>query len=279
MEVIDFNTLVEEKKYKDSPVVLAIGVFDGVHKGHRRLLSTLEDLKNGIPGAISIVISFNMNPKLSSSGSLDTIRLREEEMRQIGVNSFVLIDFSENFSRISASGFSHSLAECLNPLYLVVGRDFRCGHPSSSTDGPGLCEMLRKEGRSTRLIQVDYVLAENGEKVSSSMLRKYITSGEVCKYRELSGEFFRIDLDPLPSRFENGGIVFEYMSSRQLLPPPGVYEAELHLKNGKKEACLLTMTEEFLRLSGFVSSSVFGSEEGRGEIMTQKDYLSIIRSN
>ena len=276
MDILSFSDLLKDRKYGETPVILTIGVFDGVHRGHRLVLDTLDRLRRDNPGSITMAITFSMNPKSRKAGELDTLRLRAREMSLYSVNSFTVIDFSENFSRISAVGFAESLSQALNITHLVVGDDFRCGHPSESADGPGFVKLLHEFGRNTELVTVPYVLDDEGEKISSTRLRTYIVKGEIRKYLEFAGDAFRIDLDPLPCRVEEEGIVLERISVHQLLPPPGAYDAECHLEDGKSYRCRLILDEEFLHLRAAEGSSVSGFEKHADEIMTQKDYISII---
>lgn len=276
MEILSYSELVNGRKYCNTPVILTIGVFDGVHRGHRHILDTLQRLKSENPDSITMAITFSMNPKNCLAGELDTLRLRAREMALYSVNSFTVIDFSEKFSRISAVGFAESLSRALDITHLVVGEDFRCGHPAESTDGPGFVELLRCFGRQTELVTVEYVLDDDGEKISSTRLRAYIEKGEIGKYLEFAGDPFRIDLDPLPCRVEEEGIVFERMSVHQLLPPPGAYEAECHLEDGKCFVCRLILDEEFLHLRAAEGPSVSGFGVLADEIMAHKDYISII---
>lgn len=278
MRKYDFDEIVDGRMFADTPVILSIGVFDGVHRGHRKILNTLHRLQEETPGSVSMVVTFSMNPKDSGAGELDTLRLRAAEMETYSINSFTVIDFSEKFSRISAVGFAHSLAMSTDPRFLVVGEDFRCGHPAESTDGKGFVELLRKEGRKTELITVDYVLDNEGEKISSTRLRSYIRNGEIDKYIDFAGDPFRIDLDPLPCRLDEEGIVFERMSVHQLLPPPGAFDAVVFLDDGSASRCRLILSEEFLMLRAAHGASVSGFMEKREAIMAHKNYISIIRS-
>lgn len=248
MKEFDFASVVGDGSLRGKDLAVAIGVFDGVHKGHRKIFGTLAALVGGNPGLESVVLTFSSNPKPGNTGSLDTLRLRKEYVSSFGINSFCVIDFSEIFSRISASGFAHMLACMGNVRYLVLGKDFRCGSPESSTDGPGLGFLLRAEGLETELIQVDHVLMENGEKISSSSLRRMIGEGDFRSYLEYSGQGYRVDLMTIPYGLDCGTLVFSRDPIQQLLPPPGAYGAGLMLSDGKIFGCTLIPGSHDLRV-------------------------------
>lgn len=248
MKEYDFLSLVESGEKKDCNLAVAIGVFDGVHKGHRKIFGTLAEIQKKKQNIESMVITFSSNPKPGKNGNLDTLRLRKEYVAGFSINSFCVIDFSEIFSRISASGFAHMLASVGKVRYLVLGNDFRCGSPSSSTDGPGLGFLLRAEGQDTELIQVDHVLMEDGEKISSSSLRRMIKEGDFKSYLEYSGQGYRVDLMTIPYRSECGCLVYCTDLIQQLLPPPGAYDAELMLSDGRIARCILHIDDYHVRI-------------------------------
>ena len=226
METYDFQSLLSSGRLKDRKAALTIGVFDGTHKGHQKLIERVVDEAEKEKDCISLVITFSINPKPGIPRNIDTIRLREEEIKKMGVNSFVVIDFSTEFSMISASGFIKMLASMMIPKVLVVGDDFRFGNPSSSASAQDLGKMLYDLGMDTKVIIEKAILTEGGEKISSTLVRRVIEKGETGCIPSLIGRKYRVDLMPCPFRLEDGAPVYGKDSIHQLLPPPGVYEVE-----------------------------------------------------
>ena len=94
MDVISFDEFLERGKKKPFEAVFSIGVFDGVHYGHRAILETLRRKKEELRAALSLVFTFSHNPK-GREGCLDTLRLRSGYIASYGVDILVLIDYTK----------------------------------------------------------------------------------------------------------------------------------------------------------------------------------------
>lgn len=250
MKVFDFNALLSSREKADTDMIIAIGVFDGVHKGHRKIFETVSECARKNTGYESMCITFSTNPKNSHSGSLDTMRLREEYVSSFAINSFTIIDFSENFSKISASGFASEIMRLCRPRILVVGSDFKCGNPKESADGDGMVGLFASEGVDVELKKVDFVLSESGEKISSTLLRRLIKDGDLESYSRLSGQSYRVDLMTEPSRFDQDGLTICREHIRQLLPPPGAYEGTFVNIEGNEYPVMIDISDSLLSIHG-----------------------------
>ena len=226
MKEYDFISLLNSKELRDKEAVITIGVFDGVHLGHQTLLKRVKEESIKLPSSISMVITFSSNPKPGKFRNIDTLRLRKEEVEKEGIDAFVVIDFSHEFSMISASGFIEMLTSLTTPETVVVGEDFRFGNPSSSASAQDLGSIFKSIGIDTKVIIEKAILTEGGEKISSTLVRRVIEKGETGCIPSLIGRKYRVDLMPCPFRLEDGAPVYGKDSIHQLLPPPGVYEVE-----------------------------------------------------
>ena len=226
MKEYDFISLLNSKELKDKEAVITIGVFDGVHLGHQTLIKRVKEESIKLPSSISMVITFSSNPKPGKFRNIDTLRLRKEEVEKEGIDAFVVIDFSHEFSMISASGFIEMLTSLTTPKTVVVGEDFRFGNPSSSASAQDLGSIFHSLGIDTKVIIEKAILTEGGEKISSTLVRRVIEKGETGCVPSLIGRKYRVDLMPCPFRLEDGALVYGKDSIHQLLPPPGVYEVE-----------------------------------------------------
>ena len=226
MKEYDFISLLNSKELKDKEAVITIGVFDGVHLGHQTLIKRVKEESIKLPSSISMVITFSSNPKPGKFRNIDTLRLRKEEVEKEGIDAFVVIDFSYEFSMISASGFIEMLTSLTPPRTVVVGEDFRFGNPRAAASAQDLGSIFHSLGIDTKVIIEKAILTEGGEKISSTLVRRVIEKGETGCIPSLIGRKYRVDLMPCPFRLEDGALVYGKDSIHQLLPPPGVYEVE-----------------------------------------------------
>jgi riboflavin kinase / FMN adenylyltransferase len=204
--------------YHKKPIAAAIGVFDGLHIGHRELVGRVL----GREGLSSAVVTFEDNPKriLSPStfhGELSTLDQRLALIQSMGVDLCVLIDFSGDFSKLPGRRFLSILSEGGELRYLAVGSNFRCGY-RLDTDSAAIREFCVE-----RSIEVELLSAVQwaGHPVSSSRIRKAVREGRLQDAECMLGRPYEIDLHgahPLSSGrlLPKGG---------QASPPPGSYEA------------------------------------------------------
>ncbi len=251
MKVLSFNELVVEKPFLDSDAILTIGVFDGFHIGHQALVRKMCELGDKYMGAEKILITFNTNPKTKKPRNVDTLRLREENAEKSGVDTFVIIDFSDDFSKISACGFMEMLCTSMNPVAIVVGEDFRFGNPRESASAGDLPFLFARYGRKTEVHIKKSILTEGGVKISSTLVRRVIENGDVECISALTGRNYRVDLMPVPNRIESAETVISRSLIHQLLPPPGVYGAGALFLDGETTKCMVCMGEEDFVLSSF----------------------------
>lgn len=232
METYDFMELYSSGRLKNQKAILTIGVFDGVHKGHQALLREVVALQKKYKDSKSYAITFSTNPKPGIPRNIDTLRIRSENIANYGINGLVIIDFSSDFSRISGVGFIEMLMHLFDPVAVVVGYDFRCGHPSDSATAQDLEVLFQNHGKKVEIKIMQAILTEGGEKISSTLVRRVIDNGQLGCIPKLTGQFYQIDLGYLLGEIKSAELVFCRDSIHQLLPPEGVYEAKLLLKNG-----------------------------------------------
>ncbi len=272
MEIFDFNFLVSSGLLRERRTVFSVGVFDGVHRGHHAILSALKR-KAGEADATSLAITFSSNPKKNSTGSLDTLRLRSLYIESFGIDFLAVIDFSSEFSKITACGFASLISELCNPVGAVFGSDFRFGSPESQKEGKDFSGLLSRCGRECSVEIVDSVLDAGGVRISSTRLRKMIENGELEDFLRLSGQFYRVDLVPIPYRSCSGELIFSRASIHQLLPPLGTYDTGLLVTDGTIVKCVLEIDREFLSLSAPSLLSAIGSGQCQGKGKLQLDSI------
>lgn len=170
-------------------VVAATGFFDGVHKGHRKVLGTLCEIARR-EGKKSAVVTFWPHPRSVLQQGADNLRLlssleeKKELIRQAGVDEFFVLPFSREFSKLSSREF---VAEYLRDKFavstLIIGYDHRMGHSSSETQ-EDFIKMAAEEG--VKVVRVSEFI-EGDLTVSSTKIRNYLVSGELAKANDFLG--------------------------------------------------------------------------------------------
>lgn len=174
-----------------SPSAIAIGYFDGVHLGHRRVIQKAIDAAKA-NGLQSAVMTFDPHPReiLGRSGYtryLTPLDDKLEQLEKMGVDTVYVMKFDIPFSSVYPEDF---IQECLMPLqakHIVVGFDFTFGYKGMGT---ALTLQEMSQGRYT----YDIVAPVNrmGERVSSTIIREYLHNGDVEQARHFLGRPYKI---------------------------------------------------------------------------------------
>jgi riboflavin kinase / FMN adenylyltransferase len=207
------------------PFAATIGVFDGLHIGHRVLV----DKVVGREGLASAVLTFKENPKRILSpatfqGELTTLDQKLGLIESLGADFCVLIDFSGDFSKLPGRRFLSMLKDCGELRLLAVGSDFRCGH-ALDTDAEGIREFCEERSIDAELLRA---VSWAGHPVSSSRIRKAVLDGRLEDAAAMLGRPYELDLRA--SALSPGG--YAAMAGSQVRPPSGTYEAELAFRDG-----------------------------------------------
>ncbi len=149
------------------PRDVAIGVFDGVHVGHRKVIRGADTVLTFDPHPLS-VIHPEAAPKL-----ITPFEIKRDVIDGLGVDELVIVPFDQEFREIEAEEFcSRILIETLGATRVRVGENFRFGKKAK-----GDPEMLR--GRSEFETEVVPLIEVDGEIVSSTRIRAQVTAGDV----------------------------------------------------------------------------------------------------
>lgn len=181
--------------------IVSVGNFDGVHRAHqlvlRRIVERGRELK-----AKSVAVTFDPHPvsilRPDAAPKLITPADRKLELlAQSGVESALIIPFTEDFSRLTASEFaSHVLRDRLHAREVHEGANFRFGNRAQ-----GNVQQLQELGRELGFaVQIYPEMRLRGDLVSSSRIRELIASGSVSRARALLGRVFSIRAHPSRGR-------------------------------------------------------------------------------
>jgi riboflavin kinase/FMN adenylyltransferase len=165
---------------RGTPRHVAVGTFDGVHLGHREVISGADTVLTFDPHPVSVVAPQH-TPKL-----LTTLERKAELVASLGVQEMVVIPFDREFATRSAAEFvDEVLIGALGAKQVSIGENFRFGHRAQ-----GDPELLAADGRFQT--DVHQMLEVDGEIVSSSHIRGLLGAGDVGEANRLLGSVFRL---------------------------------------------------------------------------------------
>lgn len=207
--------------------LVAIGVFDGVHLGHQKLIAEL--VRNARrQGLLSIAVTFREHPQyLLQPGQvkpfLTNLPRKVCLLKEQGVNIVIPLDFTLELAQIGARDFILALKKYLNMRGLVAGPDFALGRGRQ-----GNVEALRRlEAELDFSLTVVPPVLLAGEAVSSTSIRNALAKGDMKKANMMLGRPF--SLEGRVIRGSGRGAKLGFMTAnldidpRQALPQDGVY--------------------------------------------------------
>lgn len=173
--------------------VVTIGVFDGIHRGHRRLIrmATTRAEEHGLP---TVLATFDPHPLAvvrpdKMPPLIGTVNTRAELAAELGVDHMLALRFTEQMAELTPEAFfRHILVDVLKVRTVIVGQNFTFGrHAAGNVDT--LRELGAKYG-----VQVDIVdlLTEEGIILSSTEIRKALRDGDVEKASWILGRDYSI---------------------------------------------------------------------------------------
>jgi riboflavin kinase/FMN adenylyltransferase len=220
---------VEAELARFSPkkgTLLTIGVFDGVHLGHRHLMAKLTGLARK-QGLQSGVITFSRHPSEVLTEKrlpfLTDIERRTELLKEAGVDEVIPLTFTPELAKLSPREFLELLQKHLRIKGLVVGPDFALGKNRA-----GNTEVLRKLGEEMGFsLTVVPPLKINDEVVSSTAIRKALTEGDTRRAQKLMGRPFSLQGKVVVGDKRGAELGFPTANletePEQALPADGVY--------------------------------------------------------
>jgi riboflavin kinase/FMN adenylyltransferase len=209
------------------PTVVTIGMFDGVHRGHRVILARAVERARAL-GVPSVVLTFDPHPaEVVRPGShppvLSPPRLKAQLMDAAGLDAMLVLPFTPELSQLPAPDFVRSvLFGALHARAVVVGANFRFGRQARGDVG-----LLREMGDSAG-VEVDAVpLVGDTRPTSSTAIRECIAAGDVRGASALLGRPHRIE--GIVVRGDQRGRELGYPTANlqptpyAAVPPDGIY--------------------------------------------------------
>jgi riboflavin kinase/FMN adenylyltransferase len=203
------------------PRAATIGVFDGIHRGHRALI---DRVAARAPELAPTVFTFLKNPKAilrpaDFEGDIFSLEQKLDELEKLGADLAVLIDFSGNFGKLSGKEFVDLIKDRGKLRYLAVGSDFRCGY-RLDTDADRIRSLNAADGIPTDIVAP---VLRDGVPVSSSRIRAAIAAGNLVEAAALLGRNVVLDLGSAPTTPGPATEEYDVGPTRRITPPDGRY--------------------------------------------------------
>lgn len=228
---------------KQVPCVASIGFFDGVHRGHMCLIEQLRDEAQR-RGMKSILVTFDCHPRtIVSPGHvpelLTTLEEKEQLLRHSGVDEIVILPFTLELSRLSASEFmARVLRDELNVRVLILGYDHAFGH------GGGSLNDYIRWGQETD-IEVVRAHELDDAMVSSSKCRRLLEQGDVEGARDMLGRLYTLGGDVVRGFHVGHELGFPTANlqpdANKLIPAHGAYAVWVVLADGSHHGGMLNI--------------------------------------
>ena len=240
------------------PSAVTIGGFDGMHLGHQALFDSVFEWKESRASRCGLaansvlagVVTFKrpagalMNPNYPGDLITENFKLKYFEKR--GFDFCIMIDFSQNFSKIEGRNFLDQLRKFCSAQFLAAGSDFRCGH-NLDTGVAELADYATQNGLELKVLD-DVTLDK--KRVSSSLIRGAVLEGDFALAKKLLGFPYRIDCSRLEWRASSSDSSLSLIANgrtTQVLPKAGRHPVSVVFA-GKKSSAFFCAEGQFLRL-------------------------------
>jgi riboflavin kinase/FMN adenylyltransferase len=252
--------------------VVTVGNFDGVHLGHRKLLCEVVSRARN-EGRTGVAVTFEPHTRLVAAGETGYNQLTtfEEKARLIelsGVENLLCVPFTTGISRQEPETFVQEvLVGRLHMAEWVMGRGHAIGR-NRSGDQKFLHEM---QGKYHFITFVADLLTRNGTTVSSTQVREAVTSGRIAEAVEMLGHPYllaveRIEGKKIGAKLGYPTLNFKSPPSRKVIPPPGVYAAELEFRGIIEQGALYFGECPTLRERREVHFEFYSLHRGKEEV-------------
>jgi len=249
------------------PVVLAVGSFDGLHRGHRKILETVrrEAQRRGVK---SMIITFAPTPREVLSGVKEIALMKPEEkiekIESAGIDILCIRKFDREFAGTDRDTFVDCLLTCMDLKALVAGPDHRVG--SGSGGGiPWLKETGKKRGFDVLTVE----RSQWGDReISSQRIRRELREGRIGDANAMLGYPYRISGTVVSGARRGRSMGFPTLNIKPdypavLIPAYGVYCVSVDVAGKKYDAiCNIGMRPTFSEKEAALEVHVTGRELG-----------------
>jgi riboflavin kinase/FMN adenylyltransferase len=224
----------------EGPVILAIGVFDGVHLGHRAVIERALNDARTLHGS-AVIVTFDPHPvrvlrPAEAPRLLTSTRHKIRLIRELGARHLLIIPFNEQFATTPAERFIETLAATCRPL-----REICVGHQWSFGKGrSGNLDLLKRLGDTLGFDEVGvHAVQVDGQIVSSTLIRNAVARGDLATAQRLLGRPFTVLGTVVRGDGRGRTLGFptaNLNTGNEQFPPDGVYAATVTRRSEKLRA-------------------------------------------
>jgi riboflavin kinase/FMN adenylyltransferase len=220
--------------------VVTLGIFDGVHRGHRTLLSCLVSRAEKAKGE-SVVITFSPHPRLvlekDQAGLLFLTTMKEKQilLENEGIDHLIVLDFNKEFSRMPACDFvKEILVGKIGTKHLLVGYNHHFGNRG---EGDFNTIVQCSESFDFKVEQVQGLQTEESA-ISSSIIRKALSEGRLDTANAMLGYPYSLSGEVVSGKQIGRSLGFPTANinpddKHKLIPANGVYAVEVLIKGSE----------------------------------------------
>jgi riboflavin kinase/FMN adenylyltransferase len=216
------------KKFKKP--VLILGVFDGLHLAHRKILKAAIKKAKTIKGT-SIVLTFW--PHLQKKELIYSLQHRLNLIKELGIDIAIIINFNANFARLSAEDFVKDiLVKRIGIKFIYIGKNFRFGRYAF-----GDVRLLKKLSSLYNFkVKIFDIMKIKNQPISSTYIRQLIKRGEIQAAQKLLTRPVSVLGTVVKGKSLAGELGFPTANidpHHEILPPSGVYATKIIFQNKK----------------------------------------------
>lgn len=169
--------------------VVTIGTFDGVHRGHQKIIEQLKNQARQVDGE-TVIITFHPHPRRVVAREqaeiklLNTLSEKEQLLQSLGIDHLVIVPFDESFANQHATDYIEQfLVARFHPATIIIGYDHRFGR-----NREGNYQLLEKyrDRYNYQLIEIPEAVIKDNT-ISSTRIRKALSHGEIAEANDLLG--------------------------------------------------------------------------------------------
>ena len=233
MNIFDENSNIEKSKN----TVVTIGTFDGIHRGHRKILDELLRISKE-ENSRNFVITFEPHPRTVVAQKFDirlltTLEEKKEIFENCGIENLMVINFTKEFSKLTSEEFIRKfICDKIGARHVVIGYDHKFGRNRDGNEST-LRSLGEKFGFDVTQVPP---IKENDVVISSTLIRNLLLNGKVEEANSYLGRNYLLSGKVVHGAGRGISLGFptanlQPNSKRKLIPANGVYAVSVKLEN------------------------------------------------